>query len=29
MERLVEWIKKKNAMIKVRSRINEKLKRTI
>ena len=29
MERLVEWIKKKNAMIKVRARINEKLKRTI
>lgn len=29
MERLVEWIKKKNTMIKVRARINEKLKRTI
>jgi len=29
MEELLEWIKKKNAMIKVRSRLNEKLKRTI
>lgn len=28
-EELLEWVKKKNAMVKVRARINEKLKRTI
>lgn len=29
MDDLLEWVKKKNAMIKVRARLNEKLKRTI
>lgn len=29
IEELVEWVKKKNTMVKVRARINEKLKRTI
>lgn len=29
MEELLEWIKKKNTMVKVRARLNEKLKRTI
>ncbi len=29
MDELIEWVKKKNAMIKVRTRLNEKLKRTI
>lgn len=28
-DELLEWIKKKNAMVKVRTRINEKLKRTV
>ena len=28
-EQLLEWVKQKNAMVKVRARINEKLKRTI
>lgn len=28
-EQLVEWVKKKNTMVKVRARLNEKLKRTI
>lgn len=29
MDELIEWVKKKNAIIKVRARLNEKLKRTI
>lgn len=29
IEELVEWVRKKNTMVKVRARINEKLKRTI
>lgn len=29
MEELLEWVKKKNTMVKVRGRLNEKLKRTI
>lgn len=29
IEELVDWVKKKNTMVKVRARINEKLKRTI
>ncbi len=29
MEELLEWVKKKNTMVKVRARLNEKLKRTI
>lgn len=28
-EELLEWVKKKNAMVKVRARLNEKLKRTV
>ncbi len=28
-EEVLEWIKKKNTMVKVRARLNEKLKRTV